>query len=157
MHTFTHTHTYLHLCVYTQKYVLIHIQIPRTPYGREKFLVPKAQSLAGWTSLAPAGPYPLWHHSLHNWESEHHGFPNQNFIGKCCTRQKLCVCLDVILELNCCDSWESSIRKKHTYIISMFVFCVFFFSSLSNKTRLENTLAFLFVGIFNPIRLFFPR
>ena len=121
VHAYIHTYpyiTYLHWCMYIQRYVLIHIQIPHNACGREKLLFPKAQSLAGWTSLAPVGPYPLWHHCLHNWESEHHVIPNQNFIGTCCVSEKLCVCLDVILELNYCGSWANSIEKKNKNIMS---------------------------------------
>lgn len=49
-----HTHLYLHSCVYAQRYTLIHRQIPHTVCGIEKGLFSRAQSLARWTSLAPA-------------------------------------------------------------------------------------------------------
>lgn len=134
-HIYTYIYPHVHAYIFPYIYIIVstlmpvytetHIDSHTNPshsLGKRKVPVLQAPSLARWISSAPVGPgYQLWHHCLHSCESKHHRIPNQNFIDTCFARQKLCVCLNVILELNYCDSLVSNI-KTHTHTLWVFLF-----------------------------------
>lgn len=91
-----HTHLHLHSCVYTQRYMLIHIQIPHTHSLRNRtFSVLQTPKSCETDISSPSGAtWPLWHHCLHNYESSNHEMPNHKHFA---WTERVC--------LHGCNSW----------------------------------------------------